>query len=70
MAPTSKYQLTIDSANVRYTEDFIESDYVYESVKCVKDEDTKTITVSTCFVGEKASPAHISLSRRVPLRLA
>lgn len=50
MAPVSKYQLTINSPNVRYTEDYIESDYIYESVKCVKDEETKTITVSINFL--------------------
>ena len=41
------YDLVIESPNVRYTEDAIESDYVYESVKCVKDEQTKKITVSS-----------------------
>lgn len=42
----ASYDLMINSPNVRYTEDFIESDYVYESVKCVKNDDTKMITVS------------------------
>lgn len=76
MAPVSKYQLTINSPNVRYTEDYIESDYIYESVKCVKDEETKTITVSSksyclqlditlviCFIFT------CSFDRRVPSQL-
>lgn len=39
-----KYELTVDSPNIRYSEDYIESDYIYESVRCVKDG--KKITAS------------------------
>lgn len=41
-----KYELLVDSPNVKYTDEHIEADYVYESVKCVRDEETKRITVS------------------------
>jgi len=42
-----KFDLYVDSPNVKYSEEHIEADYVYESVKCVKDAETKRITVST-----------------------
>jgi hypothetical protein len=42
-----KYDLMVDSPNIKYTDEHIEADYVYESVKCVRDEETKRITVST-----------------------
>lgn len=47
------YELKIESPNLRYSEEFIESDYVYESVKCVKNEETKTITVG-CHLCSKS----------------
>lgn len=50
----ASYDLTINSPNVRYSDEYIESDYIYETVKCVKDEQTKTITVSFPF------PVHCS----------
>lgn len=46
----ASYELTINSPNVRYSEEYIESDYVYESVKCVKDDQQKTITVSRSMI--------------------
>lgn len=46
----ASYELTINSPNVRYSEEYIESDYVYESVKCVKDDQKKTITVSRSLI--------------------
>lgn len=42
----SSYDLKIESPNVRYTADAIEADYVYETVKCIKDDETKKIIVS------------------------
>ena len=61
------YNLMIDSPNVRYTDEFIESDYVYESVKCVKNDDTKTITVSDGILVD--SKLTVGSDRQVPSRL-
>ena len=61
------YNLMIDSPNVRYTDEFIESDYVYESVKCVKNDDTKTITVSDGILVDTKLIA--GSDRQVPSRL-
>ena len=38
--------IVIESPNVRYYEDFIESDYEYENVKCKRDDKTGAIKVS------------------------
>jgi hypothetical protein len=42
--PSNK--IIIQSPNVRYYDDVIESDYEYENVKCKKDDKTGSIKVS------------------------